>query len=300
MASASVASLRFYSHHVGTDHSHRRNPHPKPLSPRNDANIPGRGSGPVAAGVCRSGTMIQGIRLDDYLPLWGLFVAMVVVILLSVEAGYRLGGYRRQHSQQEKEAPVGAMTGTTFGLLAFMLAFTFGLAASRHDTRREVLLDEANAIGTAYLRAGLLPEPHRAEIRDLLRQYVDVRLEGVQPGKLEPALRRSEELHVVLWAQAVAVAEKSPGPITGLFVQSLNEVIDLHSKRGGSVAVRGLSNPISSRKTKCFSRSTAKGFVPVHSVALPGWRDADLSARDLCHVSLPGLAVPLGLKTAML
>ncbi len=174
--------------------------------------------------------MIQN-GLPDYLPLWGLFMASVVVMLLSLEASYRLGGYRRQHSQQEKEAPVGAMTGTTLGLLAFLLAFTFGLAASRHDGRRQVILDEANAIGTAHLRAGLLPEPHRTEIRNFLHEYVDVRLEGVQAGKLEPAIRRSEELHGVLWAQAVAVGEKSPGPIAGLFIQSLNEVIDLHSKR---------------------------------------------------------------------
>jgi hypothetical protein len=62
------------------------------------------------------------------------------------------------------------------GLLAFLLAFTFGMAASRFELRRELVLDEANAIGTAYLRAALVPEPHRTEIRTFLRDYVDSRL----------------------------------------------------------------------------------------------------------------------------
>lgn len=107
----------------------------------------------------------------DALPLWGVFGAILIVVLLSVECGYRLGRYRRNRHEQEKETPVGTMVGATLGLLAFILAFTFGLAAARFDTRRQVLLDEANAIGTTYLRAGMLPE-QRNEIRTLLRNYV--------------------------------------------------------------------------------------------------------------------------------
>jgi hypothetical protein len=168
----------------------------------------------------------------DFLPLWVLFAATVVTVLLSVEGGYRLGTYRRRRSDQEKEAPVGAMVGAMLGLLAFMLAFTFGLAASRFDARRIVLLDEANAIGTAYLRAGLLPEPHRSKIRELLREYVDARLEAVQTGHVVQGISKSTRLQGSLWAQAVAAAEKDPRSIvTGLFIESLNEVIDLHTKR---------------------------------------------------------------------
>jgi|RhiMetdeSRZDD1v2_1073273.scaffolds.fasta_scaffold21094_2 hypothetical protein len=119
----------------------------------------------------------------DALPLWGLFLAILLLILLSVEGGYRLGKYRRSRSEEEKEAPVGAMVGVTLGLLAFMLAFTFGLADARFDTRRQVLLDEANAIGTTYLRAGMLPD-RCEDIRTLLRDYVDVRLEAVRSGNV--------------------------------------------------------------------------------------------------------------------
>ena len=113
-----------------------------------------------------------------------------------------------------------------------MLAFTFGMAASRFEVRRELVIDEANAIGTTYLRAGLLPEPYRGEVRRLLREYVSVRLEAIRPGKLSESISRSEELQSQLWSQAAAVGEKNPASIVvGLFIGSLNEVIDLHAKR---------------------------------------------------------------------
>jgi hypothetical protein len=176
----------------------------------------------------------------DALPLWGLFMAILLLVLLAVEGGYRLGKSRRSRSEQEQAAPVGAMVGATLGLLAFILAFTFGLAAARFDTRRQVLLDEANAIGTTYLRAGMLPD-RREEIRALLRDYVDTRLEAVRSGKIAEGIRRSEHLQDQLWAQAVAVGENNPNSIVvGLFVQSLNEVIDLHAKR----VTAGLRNRI--------------------------------------------------------
>ena len=167
----------------------------------------------------------------DALPLWAFFIVTLLIVLLSVEGGYRLGRYRRARSEDEKEAPVGAMVASMLGLLAFVLAFTFGLAAQRFDTRRQVLLDEANAIGTTYLRAAMLPE-RQDEIRALLRRYVDARLEAVGSGNIAEGIRVSESLQTALWADAVDLALKNPNSIVvGLFVQSLNEVIDLHAKR---------------------------------------------------------------------
>ena len=167
----------------------------------------------------------------DALPLWGVFLLILVVVLLSVECGYRLGKYRRNRHEQEKETPVGAMVGATLGLLAFILAFTFGLAAARFDTRRQVLLDEVNAIGTTYLRAGMLPD-RRDGIQALLREYVDTRLEALRSGNIAAGVRQSENIQSQLWAHATAVGEKNPNSIVvGLFIQSLNDVIDLHAKR---------------------------------------------------------------------
>lgn len=169
--------------------------------------------------------------MPDRIPLWAVFVATVFIVLLSVEGGFRLGEYRRRHGQREKESPVGAMVGATLGLLAFMLAFTFGLAASRYDVNRNLVLEEANAIGTTYLRAGMLPEPQRTEARTLLRQYVDVRLSRPPGENFEQAIARSEELQSQLWSQAEAAARKAASPVVALFISSLNEVIDLQSKR---------------------------------------------------------------------
>lgn len=167
----------------------------------------------------------------DIVPLWAVFAGALVFILISAEIGYRLGRWR-SGSGTEKEGLVGGMVAAELGLLAFLLAFAFGIAAARFDDRRRALLDESNAIGTAYLRAAMLPEPRRSEVRRLLRDYVDARIAGVQDGSIDSAVRRSEDLHARLWAEATAAANEDPRSIpVGLFVQSLNEVIDLHAKR---------------------------------------------------------------------
>lgn len=170
--------------------------------------------------------------LLDYLPLWALFMATLVVALLSFEGGFWVGRRRSLRSEQEQEMVVRGLVGGMLGLEAFMLAFTFGAAAAHFDARRQAVLDEANTIRTAYLRADFLPEPHRAEIRNLLREYVDVRLEGVRSGKIEQGIARSEELHNQLWLQAAASREKTPSPAFAVqFIQSLNEIFALHSRR---------------------------------------------------------------------
>src|SRR3954463_6642363 len=150
----------------------------------------------------------------DTLPLWAVFVVTLVLILLSVEAGHRLARYQRRRSEGEKESSVGSMAGSTgamvgamLGLLAFMLAFTFGLAGSFFQTRREVALSEANAIGTTYLRAAMLPESIGTEARKLLREYVALRLEAAKGINVDQAVSKSEELHGRLWSQAVAASE---------------------------------------------------------------------------------------------
>jgi hypothetical protein len=170
--------------------------------------------------------------LLDPFPLWTILPLTILVGLAAFEFGYRLAHYRQQRHEEEKESPVGGMVAGTLGLLAFMLAFTFGLAGSRFEDRRQVVLSEANAIGTTYLRAAMLPEPMRTEVKKLLVEYVDLRIEAVQqPEKLDQLMSKSDELHERLWAQAVAVTEKDRSPIAALFVDSLNDVIDLHSTR---------------------------------------------------------------------
>lgn len=169
--------------------------------------------------------------LLDAFPLWTLFPLTLVIGLLAVELGCRVARSRKRRHQNETEAPVAPIVAATLGLLAFILAFTFGMAASRFEERRQSVLLEANAISTSYLRGAVLPEPMATDSRNLLREYVDVRLAAADPQKTAEAITKSEELHRRLWAQAVAAAQKERSPMTSSFMQSLNDVFNLHEKR---------------------------------------------------------------------
>ncbi len=175
---------------------------------------------------------MQHSSLLDFLPLWCVFVLTLAISAGAMAGGYRLGKYRRGIAEPENEDPVSAIVSATLGLLGFIMAFTFGMAASRYDERRVIVMEEANAIGTAYLRAELLNEPHRTATRKLLREYVDVRLAAADHGNIDQALARSADIQNILWAHAVAVAKKEPDSIiVDLFVESVNDVFDIHSKR---------------------------------------------------------------------
>jgi hypothetical protein len=167
----------------------------------------------------------------DAIPLWALFVLSAALLGLAMEFGYRIGKWRHTHMPDERDQPVGAMVASILGLVALVLGFTFSLAASRFDARRMAVLEGANAIGTCYLRSRLLPDPERTETAKLPREYVDQRIRGVTGGKTSEAITRSGALHELLWSQATSAAEKNPTPITSLFVQSLNDLIDMHVKR---------------------------------------------------------------------
>jgi hypothetical protein len=147
------------------------------------------------------------------------------------------------------EAPhVGGAVAATLGLLAFMLAFTFGSGTSRWDEKRTLVLDESNGIGTAYLRTDLLPEPQRSISQQLLVDYIDLRLvvannhrEELEVRKVKyrsiyeqdvaAIVRESKALHTQLWKQAMSAVQQQATPLTGLYVNALNDVIDLHQKR---------------------------------------------------------------------
>ena len=179
---------------------------------------------------------MRNFAIIDSLPILIVFLLTVALIVLSVEVGYRIGMARARRSEREREAPIDSMVGSTLGLLAFMLAFTFGMATSRYDARKQFVVDEANAIRTADLRAQLLPESHRNAIRALLREYVDVRLEGVlQPGKLAFAIKRSEELHEILWSRVAAIGTEVTPPDRAAFAASLVDLMNLHTKRLNAV-----------------------------------------------------------------
>jgi hypothetical protein len=173
----------------------------------------------------------------DSLPIWLVFLLTVVMIFLSVEIGYRVGIVRVRRSEKEREAPIDSMVGSTLGLLAFMMAFTFGMAASRYDARKQFVVDEANAIRTADLRAQLLAEPQRSAMRALLLEYVDVRLRGVQnPSELSDSIKRSEQIHQILWSKIAAMGSEVAPPDRAALAAALIEVINMNTRRLNAVA----------------------------------------------------------------
>lgn len=156
--------------------------------------------------------------------------------MASAEIGFRLGRHARPKTDETVRSQLGVMEASVLGILALLLGFAFSMAASRFDMRRQQILDEANAIGTTYLRASLLPEPHKSKAAGLLRQYVDARIEfydsGVDVARFRRACELAEKLQAELWDIATAAGLEDPRAVTtGLFIQSLNDVIDFHAKR---------------------------------------------------------------------
>jgi hypothetical protein len=175
------------------------------------------------------------------LGFWsGLFAALVMV-LLAAEIGFRLGRRQGQGSLQERSA-VSQLQASLLGLLALLLGFTFAMAQSRYEMRRELTVDDANAIGTTYLRARTLPEPYRGRIAGLLRQYIDVELQvypvSDDPRRLDEVRRQARQLQQELWSQAAELAARDPSVIVGLFLSTLNDTIDLHGKRAAALMAR--------------------------------------------------------------
>src|SRR5262249_61831533 len=116
----------------------------------------------------RDGYLMQLYGLFDYLPFWAILAITVAVAWLSFEGGFRVGRRRSWRQNHEQEVVVRSEVAAMLGLVTFILAVMFWIATSHFDSVRQAKLNEANAIRTAYLRAALLAEHHRTEIRNLL------------------------------------------------------------------------------------------------------------------------------------
>ena len=180
----------------------------------------------------------------DSIPIWLLIIIITGLFSIAVELGFRVGKFKHERLEEAENPQVSTILGASLGLLAFFMAFTFNMAGSRYDARKQLVLDEVNGIETTYLRAQLLPEPYRTEMRDLLRKYINVRaqLQTANWETVRQVIAESEELHDLLWSKVVMLSENSNySGVTALFVRSLNDVFDLHGKRINA----GLRNRIS-------------------------------------------------------
>ena len=174
---------------------------------------------------------MPGSQLLDSLPILAVFGVFALISMACYEAGFRLGRWWQDREPGEQEGPTGMLVGSILALLAFLLAVTMGMASDRFDARRAVVLQEANAIGTTYLRAGYLPEPASSEIRQLIREYVPLRIR-VSNDNLAEDIKRSIAIHGELWSISEEVARTTDqGDLVSLYLDSLNEMIDVHESR---------------------------------------------------------------------
>lgn len=175
--------------------------------------------------------------IDATLIAGGLLVAMLLVI----EAGYRFGKAHEREESPTAKAHVNAIQASLLGILALLLGFTFSSALQRYDSRSEALVAETNAIGTAWLRTALLPDSHRAQAREALRDYVDLRVVAnastMDNYKGLAAMRaQTARMQARVWDVATRAATAHPDPVTtGLHVEAVNAMLDAYVRRNAAL-----------------------------------------------------------------
>jgi len=165
---------------------------------------------------------------------WIVFTVLLILLVGLSELGVA-HGLSVQPEKVESGQGHGTVRSAVLALLGLLLGFSFALAGARHETRRELLVEEANSIVTTARRAQLLSEPHAANVAQLLREYVPLRIEvhreAQSSDQFATTRKRSADLQDRMWAEAVAAAAERPSPITASFITSLNQTIDLEATR---------------------------------------------------------------------
>jgi hypothetical protein len=166
-----------------------------------------------------------------------LTLSLLLGMLLLLEVGRRLGLRRRAQAAEGAVTGSGAIEGAVFALLGLLVAFTFSGAAVRFDTRRQLIVEETNAIGTAYLRLDLLPVEVQPRLHERFRQYLTARLDVYRKlsdvAATQEALKRSVQLQGEIWTQAVAgsrLPEAHPDAAK-ILLPALNAMIDITTTR---------------------------------------------------------------------
>ena len=170
-------------------------------------------------------------QLLDPIPIAMVFVLFAIVTLVCYEVGFRVGRWWQDRLPGEQEGPTDMLVGSLLALMAFLLAVTMGMASDRFDARRGLVVTEANAIGTAYLQADYLTDPAAAEMKELLRAYLPLRIASDQ-SDVQANIQRSIALHAEMWAITAGVARSGHSPdLVSAFGDSLSELVALNETR---------------------------------------------------------------------
>jgi hypothetical protein len=171
---------------------------------------------------------------------WRILILSVlclgIAMVLFIKAGAWLARWQQRRRPNLKRGGTGTVDAGVFGLMGLLLAFTFSGASDRFERRRILISDEANTIGTAYLRLDLLPEEARPQLQNDFRRYVRSRLAVYQAipdeSGVKKAIRKSKSIQSEIWTQAVAAVKGNSDPATkSLVISSLNEMIDITTPR---------------------------------------------------------------------
>jgi predicted membrane protein len=164
-------------------------------------------------------------------------IALLICMLICLEIGRQMGKRWLAKEPEGSISSLGVIQGAMFTLYGLLLAFTFSEATSRFDIRRELIMEEANAIGTAYLRLDLLPPNSQPKLREQFREYLDSRLEAYRKmpdiEAVKAELSKSEKLQQDIWGQAVADSRLPGGQVDAarLLLPALNTMIDITGTR---------------------------------------------------------------------
>jgi Protein of unknown function (DUF4239) len=173
---------------------------------------------------------------------WLLGLVTAIVLAGVIEAGQRTAARLRIQDDPHRKDQMTAIRDSLFVLTSFLLGFTLALAAPRFAERRALLIDEANAVRVSYLRARTVAEPIREQAQQLLRQYVDARIDlnnaGLATGPLAEAGNRSKQIQGRLWDAVVEVTKNDRSAVAAAYMSSINQIIDLHEKRVSALEYR--------------------------------------------------------------
>lgn len=174
--------------------------------------------------------MAEGLIASMSIP--GVFLTTVVVILVACEIGFLLGWrHHHKHPDAEAHSSIGSMVGGLLSMLAFALALVFSMAVGEYRERKQDVREEAAAIHNVYLFADLLKPQQTTEIKRLLRDYVDVRLQVIRDGDVKTASSKSLQIHRLLWVQATTAAVTEPDDVTAAVAQSMVDLIKIAEER---------------------------------------------------------------------
>lgn len=169
-------------------------------------------------------------------PAIAIAATMFVLIILFYISGYRLRTRTLKRSKDSMIEDLGAVNGTLLGLTGLLMAFTFGMSNSRYDTRRALVIEEANAIGTAILRTDLYPDSMRAVLRGYMKEYVEARIAYYQAGgdweKVVEENRKANVISSKIWSATATFARKDDVTTrTSELIPALNAMIDITTTR---------------------------------------------------------------------